>query len=188
MKRTIALLSLLLTPAVYAQRESGRPSSLNTLGIQIERFETMTRDRALAVRRDAFIVSQLVAAAGELDDFQRNAAMQKAHDRVEAAARRARENPAAPPQIMTVISQTRDLIENAQKQASTADLPALRRDMMKQTHFVQQWLFRELQDSRADRQALTELQARLSRMSTELDQAMDEALGSTFEYFKAGGQ
>ena len=60
--------------------------------------------------------------------------------------------------------------------------------MLRKTHVIQQVLFSELQESRADRRAMTDLQARLSRMSTELDGALDEALGSTFDYFKAGGQ
>jgi len=188
MRRTLAFLSLLIAPALFAQREIVRPSSLSTLGFQLERLEGMMRDRAAAIRRDAFLVSQLVAGVGELDDFQRNAALQKARDRVDAAQRRARDNPAAPLVVQTALSQTMDLVVKAQQQSSTADLPTLKRDMLRNTHVIQQVLFRELQDSRADRQAMTDLQARLARMSTELDQALDEALGSTFEYFKAGGQ
>ena len=192
MRKTFALLSLslslLLAPALFAQRETVRPSSLGSLGFQLERLESMMRDRAAAIRRDAFLVSQTVAAAGELEDFQRNAALQKARDRVAAAQRRAAENPAAPPVVQTALSKTMDLVTKAQQQASTADFPTLKRDMMRNTHVIQQWLFRELQDSRADRQAMTDLQARLARMSTDLDQALDEALGSTFEYFRAGGQ
>ena len=187
-KRTLALLTLLVSPAAFAQREVARPSSLASLGFQLERLETMMRDRAAAIRRDAFIVSELVAATGELEDFQRNAALQKAHDHAGAADRRAHENPQAPPVIMTAISQSLDLIHHAQQQGASADIPTLKRDLFRRTHDVQQYLFRELQDSRADRQALTDLQARLARMSTDLDQALSEALGSTFDYFRAGGQ
>ncbi len=188
MKRTITLLALLAAPALFAQREIVRPSSLAQLGFQLERLEATMRERAQAIRRDAYIVSQVVGAIGELEDFQRNAALSKAHDRVLAAQRRARENPPAAPQTLTALSQTIALIDTAQKQASTADIPALKRDMLRKTHVVQQILFRELQESRADRQAMTDLTARLNRMSTELDQALGEALGSTFEYFRAGGQ
>ena len=188
MKRTIALLTLLVSPALFAQRETVRPSSLAQLGFQLERLEATMRERAQAIRRDAFIVAQMTAATGELEDFQRNAAMSKARDRIGAARRRAFEQPPAAPQTMTAISQSLDLIDTAQRQASTADLGALRRDLLRQTRVVQQILFRELQESRADRQAMTDLQSRLNRMATELDGAMDEALGSTFEYFRAGGQ
>jgi len=188
MKKTLALLSLLVSPALFAQRELVRPSQLGQLGFQLDRLEQLMKERSAAIRRDAFIVSQVVAGIGDLEDFQRNAALQKARDRVETAQRRARENPAASPQVMTALSQTWDLIEHAQKQGATADIPTLKRDILRNTHVIQQVLFRELQDSRADRQAMTDLQARLARMSTDLDQAMDEALGSTFNYFRAGGQ
>lgn len=186
MKQTLALLAILAAPALLAQPQAPRPSPLGQLNFPIERLEATMRDRALAIRRDAFLVSQVVAAAGELDDFQRNAALQKAREHLDAAQRRARDNPPAPPVVQTALGQSVDLVNEAQKQASTADLPGLRRDIL--THVIQQWLFRELQDSRADRQAMTDLQARLSRMSTDLDGALDEALGSTFEYFRAGGQ
>jgi hypothetical protein len=186
-KRT--LLALLFAPALLAQPQPpARPSSLNQLGFQLERLEATMRERAAAIRRDAFLVSQVVAAVGELDDFQRNAALSKARDKVRNAQIRARENPQAPPQTMTALSQTMDLLDTAQKQSSTADIPTLRRDMLRKTHVIQQILFRELQDSRADRAAMTDLTARLNRMATELDQALGEALGSTFDYFQAGGQ
>lgn len=188
MRTTIAAL-LLIAPTLFAQRpEVVRPSQLGQLAFQLDRLEQLMKDRSAAIRRDAFIVSQVVAGMGSLDDFQRNAALSKAHDRVQAAQRRARDNPAAAPETMTALSQTMDLIEHAQNQAATADFPALKRDMMRNTHIIQRVLFRELQESRADRQAMTDLQSRLSRMSTDLDGAMDEALGSTFEYFRAGGQ
>ena len=188
MRRTIVLLSLLVAPTVFAQREFVRPSVLTRVAVALDSVEPQMRERAAAIRRDAFIASQVVSAIGELDDFQRNAALQKARDRVNAASRRARENPPAGPQTLTALSQTMDLITHAQEQAATADFPTLKRDMLRNTHVIQQVLFRELQESRADRQAMTDLQARLSRMSTDLDQAMDEALGSTFDYFRAGGQ
>ena len=189
MRRTILALSLLIAPPLFAQRpEVLRPSGLGQLGFQLDRLEQLLKDRAAGIRRDAFLVTQLAAATGDLEDFQRNAALQKAHDRVQAAQRRARENPPAGPAVQTALSQALDLIEHAQPQAATADLPALKRDILRQTHVIQQVLFRELQESRADRQAMTDLQSRLARMSTDLDQALDEALGSTFDYFRAGGQ
>src|SRR5206468_8081017 len=134
-----------------------RPSQLGQLGFQLGRLEQMMKDRSAAIRRDAFIVSQLVAATGELEDFQRNAALQKARDRVDAAQRRARDNPPAVPPVQTALSQTMDLVKHAQEQGATADIPTLKRDMLRNTHVIQQVLFRELQDSRADRQAMTDL-------------------------------
>ena len=182
------MLSLLVCPSLFAQRETARPSSLLSLGVQLDRLEGVMQGRATAIRRDAFIVAQLVAATGELEDFQHNAALQKARDRVEAARKRAAENPVAPPQVTTAISQITDAVIHAQQQGSTADIAALKRDTLERTHVVQQVLFTELQDSRADRQAITDLQARLGRMATDIDQAVGEALGSTFDYFRAGGK
>jgi ABC-type branched-subunit amino acid transport system substrate-binding protein len=188
MKRTIALLSMLVCPALLAQPQVTRPSSLNTLSFQLERLEAIQRERAAAIRRDAFIVSQLVVATASLDDFQRNAAMQKAREAIDAAQRRARENPPASIHTATALSKVYDLAKEAQKQGASADIPTLKRDILRQTHFVQQELFKGLQESRADRQAMTDLQARISRMATDLDQALGEALGATFDFFRAGGQ
>lgn len=179
MKRSLALLTLLVSPALFAQR----------ISVPLDRMEAVLRDRAVAIRREAFIVSQLVAAAGELEDFQRNAALGKARDRVVAAQRRAMENPQAPPVVLTAIRKAIDLVTEAQKQGASADTAALRKNLICCiTHDVQQMLFKELEESRADRQALTDLQIRLARMTNELDQAFSDALGSTFDYFRAGGQ
>jgi len=48
--------------------------------------------------------------------------------------------------------------------------------------------FPELDDLRKDRQALSDAQSRLSSMTNDVDNALVEALGSTLDYFKAGGQ
>jgi hypothetical protein len=188
MRRTIALLSMLICPAVFAQRVVTRPSSLQGFTIQLERLEAQQAERTAAIRRDAFIVTQLVVATASLDDFQRNAALQKAREAIDAAQRRARENPPASIFTATALSKVFDLVKQAQQQGASADIPTLKRDILAQTHFIQQELFKELQDSRADRQAMTDLQARLSRMATDLDQALGEALGATFDFFRAGGQ
>ncbi len=189
MKRTLIVLAPLLACSLFAQGPAiPRSSPASAVSMQLDRVEPMLRDRAVAVRRDAFLVSQVVAAIGDLEDFQHSAALQKARDRVDTALRRARENPPAAPQTITALSQTLDAIHRAQQQGSTADVAGLKREMLRQTHLIQQILFKELDDSRADRQALTDVQARLARLSTDLDQAVGEALGSTFEYFRAGGQ
>src|SRR5947207_2239514 len=99
MRRMIVALTLVALPAFAQRGEVVRPSQLNQFGFQLDRLEQSMKDRAAAIRRDAFLVSQLTAASGELDDFQRNAALQKARERVLAAQRRARENPPAAPQV-----------------------------------------------------------------------------------------
>jgi hypothetical protein len=154
----------------------------------MDRLEAELRVRSAALRRDAFIVSQVVAAAGELDNFQRNTAIEKGLDRIEAALKRAGEKPVAGKATFELLESERDLLRKARQQAAIADVPALKRDMLKLSHFVQQTLFRELDDARRDRQLLSDLQARLSRMTGEMDEALREALGSTFDYFRAGGQ
>ena len=79
-------------------------------------------------------------------------------------------------------------IDTAKRQGATADMPVLKRDLLKQNHFVQQVLFTELDDVRKDRQTLSDLQSRLSSITNDMDNALAEALGSTFDYFRAGGQ
>ena len=89
---------------------------------------------------------------------------------------------------MEVLDKERDLIDKARQQGATADFPSLKREMMKQNHFLMQILFTELDDVRKDRQMFSDLQARLSSMTNDIDNALGEALGATFDYFRAGGQ
>jgi hypothetical protein len=154
----------------------------------IDRIDADVRAKTANLRRDAFIVSQIVAAAGALDDFQRNVAMEKARDHVDAALKRAGENPPAPRSTVEALRSERDLINKAIQQGATADIPALKRDLMKGNHFLQQVLFSELDEVRRDRQTLSDLQARLSSMTNDIDNALGDALGATFDYFRAGGQ
>jgi hypothetical protein len=182
---------LLVASSGIAQRSPGRPGpgvSPAVLAGFIDRMEGDLRNKASGLRRDAFIVSQVVAAAGELDDFQRSVAIEKARDHLNAALKRAAENPAAAPQTFTALQNARDLVDHAKQQGGTADIPALKRDLLKANHFIQQTLFSELDDVRKDRQTLSDLQSRLSSITTDLDNGLAEALGSTFDYFRAGGQ
>jgi hypothetical protein len=176
----------LLAAAASAQEPSTR--RLGLLGVQIDRMEAELRGKTAALRRDAFIVSQVVAAAGELDDFQRNTALQKARNHIQDALKRAADNPPAGRPTVENLESQRDLIEHAKQQGATADISALKRELMKRSHFLQRTLFRELDDARRDRQLLSDLQTRLSRMTSDLDEALSEALGSTFDYFRVGGQ
>jgi hypothetical protein len=165
-----------------------RPIAGGVLNPIIDRMDGDIRAKNAAIRRDAFIVAQVVAAVGDLDDFQRNAAIEKARDHIEAAAKRARENPQASRQTFELLNAERDLLDKARQQGATADVPSLKRDMMKQNHFLQQILFNELDDVRRDRQSLSDAQSRLSNLTNDIDDALGEALGATFDYFRAGGQ
>jgi hypothetical protein len=187
-----AFVCLVFAIATIASAQDRRPPARlipsSFLGPAIDRMDADTRAKTANVRRDAFIVSQIVAAVGELDDFQRNAAMEKARDHVDAAIKRARENPIAARQTFEVLQSEHDLIDKARQQGATADIPALKHEMMKGNHALQQILFTELDDVRRDRQTLSDLQARLSSLTNDIDNALGDALGATFDYFRAGGQ
>src|SRR5438874_4535048 len=189
MRRASVFLLITIATIASAQerRPPARPIPSSLLGPAIDRIDTDVRAKTANVRRDAFIVSQIVAAVGELDDFQRNAAMEKARDHVDAALKRAGENPPAPRSTVEALRSERDLIDKARQQGATADIPALKRDLMKGNHYLQQVLFSELDDVRRDRQTLSDLQARLSSLTNDIDNALADALGTTFDYFRAGG-
>lgn len=189
-RAALCLFIALITTADSAQerRPVARPLPAPMLGPVIDRIDADVRGKTAAVRREAFIVSQIVAAVGELDDFQHTVALEKARDHVDAALKRARENPPASVQTFEVLQSERGLVEKAKQQGATADLPGLKRDMLKGNHFLQRTLFAELDDVRRDRQALSDLQARLSSLTNDIDNALGDALGATFDYFRAGGQ
>jgi hypothetical protein len=191
MRKTFALIAafaLLASVASAQRRPPGPVTSPAFLGAQIDRMEETIRGKSAVVRRDAFIVSQLVAGMGELDDFQRSVAVDKARDHINDAYKRAGENPIAPRATFELLQSERDLIEKARQQGATADVAGLKAEMMKVSHPMQQVLFAELDDLRKDRQTLSDIQSRLSSMTNDMDSALAEALGSTFDYFKAGGK
>jgi hypothetical protein len=142
----------------------------------------------VAVKREAFIVAQMVAAAGELhDEFQKHTALEKAHDHIQAAMRRAAENPPAPQVVSTAISQANDVVEHWRDNASSADLEDVSRQIQKKTSDVQPVLFRELDDVRKNKLAVKDLLAKLGSANDLLDDAMNDALVSTLDFFRAGG-
>jgi hypothetical protein len=178
--------AVLLSTPLFAQQPPPRPSNTNELML-IERYASRLQNLAQAIKRDAFIVSQVVQGSGELNDFQKNNAIQKANDRVDAAIKRGSDEKASP-LTMTALSQTKDALVHAREQASTADLPALQRTMIDKTHTIYIELFRELDMARRERQALVDLQKRLADINQDIDGAMVDALGSTFEFIRAGGK
>src|SRR5215210_6510715 len=110
MRRASIFLILTIATIASAQerRPPARPIPSFLLGPTIDRMDTEIRGKTAGVRRDAFIVSQIVAAVGELDEVRR------------------------------------------------------------------------------DRHTLSDLQARLSSMTNDIDNALADALGATFDYFRAG--
>ena len=116
MTRTLVSIWLAFIAApLLAQRPPSRiPTSSGFLSAQIDRMESDIRNKSAALRRDAFIVSQVTSAVGELDDFQRTVAVDKARDHIEAAFKRAGENPVAPRSTFDFLSTQRDLIAKIQ--------------------------------------------------------------------------
>jgi hypothetical protein len=190
MRKLVAVLLLLSASAVYAQR-TVKPRDIPRSGPLMYGVEQYTRelaDLSSAVKRDAFIVAQMVAAAGELrDEFQKHNALEKAHDHVDAALRRAPDNPPASPVVITAVSQANDLVNHWRENASSADLNDIDRQILKKTADVQPVLFRELDEVRKNKIALKDLLTKLNGADDQLDDALNDALVSTLDFFRAGG-
>jgi hypothetical protein len=60
--------------------------------------------------------------------------------------------------------------------------------MIEKTHIPYIDLFKELDLARRERQALVDVQTRLAQINQDVDSAMIEALGSTFDFIRAGGK
>ena len=150
----------------------------------IERFETRVRLLSASVRRDAYIVGQLAAAGRALNDFQNNVAISRAIDRVNAALKRASENPAAPAVTIAAINNVKNHLVRAQDNAAMVDLAAEQKFIFEQTHVVSVELFGELEQTRRERQALADFLAKLQAIANELDSATTDALGSTLSLLR----
>lgn len=190
MRKLAVVVVLLSASALYAQRQRV-PRDIPRSGplmYGVEQYAKELQDLSTAVKRDSFIVAQMVAAAGELhDEFQKHAALEKAHDHIEAALRKAGDNPPAPPQIVTAVSQANDIINHWRDNASSADLNDIDRQVLKKTADVQPVLFRELDEVRKNKLALKDLLAKLNNADDLLDDALNDALVSTLDFFRAGG-
>lgn len=154
----------------------------------LEPYRLRVEGLAAAIERDASIVAQLVAATRDLQDFQKLAAVQKAHDRVEAALKRAQENPRAGQATIDTLDGLVQTLKAARQQGTMADPDALRREILERTHFIQRTLFDELDVARGERMALVDAQSKISQMSASLESAMLQALGTTFDFIRAGGK
>lgn len=188
MNRTLAAICVATLFATHGIAQEPMPISTASLQSAIERQESALRSHTVALRRDAFIVARLVSSVAELEDFQRNAAIQRALDRVDAAARKATERPAASSATMQAIEAIRDEFLEARKQGSSADLPALKRRVLNRVQPLQSQMFRSIDDLRKARQALSEAQMKLALMANDVDGSLGEALASTIEFFRAGGE
>jgi len=191
MRKLAAVLLLLSASAVSAQRPNRPRPDMPRSGpllYGVEQYAAQLQDLSAAVKRDAFIVGQLVAATGELhDEFQKHNALEKAHDHIEAAMRKASENPAAPPPVQTAVSQANDIVNHWRDNASSADMNDITRQILLKTADVQPILFREIDDVRKNKLTLKDLLAKLNGANDSLDDALNDALASTLDFFRAGG-
>jgi hypothetical protein len=191
MRKIAVVLLLLSASAVYAQRPARSRGDIPRSGpllFGVEQYATQLQDLSTAVKRDAFIVAKMVAASGELhDEFQKHVALEKAHDHIEAAYKKATDNPPAPQVVVTAVSQARDIVDHWRENASSADLNDVDRQILKKTADVQPVLFRELDEVRKNKLALKDLLAKLNNADDLLDDALNDALVSTLDFFRAGG-
>ncbi len=197
-KIAVALLALVITSAAFAQRQPMNrdrmvrgPYSMGVppaLLYDVDSYSTQLQNLSVAVKRDAFIVAQMVAATGELhDEFQKHVALEKAHDHIDAAFRKATEMPPASQVVITAVSQANDIVNHWRDNASSADLNDITRQVLIKTNDVQPVLFRELDETRKNKLAVKDLLAKLGNANDLLDDAMNDALVSTLDFFRAGG-
>jgi hypothetical protein len=173
--------SILFTIPLFAQ-------SLE-IAVPLSRYEARITRLSAEVKRDAFVVAQLVAATGELNDFQKMTAIGKAGDRIAAAKKRANEDPIAPITTLQTLDLLLDpLIKHALEQGTMADTAELKREILLRSSGVQANLFRELDTARRERQALSDIQAKLLAVDHQLDGAVMDALSSSFDFVRAGGK
>jgi hypothetical protein len=186
MRRGLLFVCCALTVNALAQeRAVRRPAEWRTTVLSYEeRMQFLSK----SVQRDAFIVGQMAAGVGDLTDFQKITAIEKVRDRIKAAQLRAAEDPVASPQTMTALSHLEDTFKHAHEEGTMADADELRKEILDQTHFIQRELFRELELSREELKSLAELITKIHQVNSDLESAMVDALGTTFEFMKAGGK
>ena len=154
----------------------------------IQRYEVRLKALTAAIKREAFIVGRLVQAVKDLQDFQVTVGVERAHDHILEAQKRANEDPPAPKQVQQSLLLLRELLDHARDQGTMAVPDSLQKEMMLRSHDIQYLLFGELSAAEKERRALTEIQMKLATDGGEMDNAVTEALGTTFDYFRAGGK
>ncbi|MGZ7080837.1 MAG: hypothetical protein ACXVJT_15595 [Thermoanaerobaculia bacterium] len=175
------VVSLLFAIPVFAQ-------PMEIVG-PLTRYEARVTRLSAEVKRDTFIVAQLVAATRDLNDFQKMIAIQKAGDRIAAAKKRASEDQPAPISTQQTLDFLQDpLIKHALEQGTMADTAQIGKEILLRSGGVQTDLFRELDTARRERQALSDIQAKLLAVDQQLDGAVMEALGASFDFVRAGGK
>jgi len=191
MRKLISLVLLLLAATATLAQDAPPPPMRRIppgLGPAMFEYQRMLDLQAKGISRDAFIVAAMVRASRDLHDFQRNAAIQKALDRVEEALQRAAAEPPAGPNTVQTLRDIEQELRKARESASNADPAALAKMIIDRSYYIQFELFENLERARHEREYLTDVQKRLSELNLQLETAMVQAIGSTVEFIRAGGR
>lgn len=178
-----AVIVLLVTGVLLPiHAQSPRPDEVahraRMLEIQFRELDGEVRLLAQGLRRDAFIVVQLMAAAKELTDFQQQVALQKAADRIDAATRKAAAKPEADRRTTMVLSRLGEAIEKARDQGLSADVMAVRAVILRGAGDIQHLLFLDLDDLRTVRKLYGDMHTKNGQTIVDFDDAMAESLGA----------
>jgi hypothetical protein len=149
-------------------------------------YEERLNNLGAAINRDSFIVAQVVFAAGALQDFQVNVAVQKALEAIIAAQKRAAEKPQASGVVVSALNSLYLSLLHGRDQGSQADLALLRKEVVTRGRYIQYELWREIDTARRERQQIVSLYTTLTRLDQQLEGSMVEALGSMFESVRSG--
>ena len=185
----VAFLAGLITLTAHAQSERPRRYATEGTGqliVLLRELKEEAQFLSASMNRDAFIVSQMVAAVGDLENFQTSAALEKALLRIEEAQKRARQNPVAPPSVADALSGSEQLLRKA-RDSGFGDLSGTQKELLRFSSRVQRVLYVEMEQARALRRTLAEAQSSLIVTTMEMDNAMGEALSATFDFFREGG-
>ncbi|HUP64202.1 MAG TPA: hypothetical protein VM557_02830 [Thermoanaerobaculia bacterium] len=185
----VAFLAGLVTLTAHAQSEPPRRYAAQGTGqliVLLNEIKGEARLLSASMNRDAFIVSQMVAAVGDLENFQSSAALEKALLRIEEAQKRARQNPVAPPAVADALSGAEQLLRKA-RDSGFGDLSGTQKELLRFSSRVQRVLYVEMEQTRALRRTLAEAQSSLIVVTMDMDHAMGEALSATFDFFRKGG-
>ncbi len=180
MKKTVAACLIAAAAATFALAQE-LPGELSTvLFNQQRRLDRLGK----GIRRDAFIVTQMVAAARDLQGFDKAAAIDAALERSAAATKRAIENPPSSPQALSAIRKIDDALRRAQENVANSDLGELARTIRLQTAVVQHDLVDAVENARRERNHLADVQKRIVEMSSDLDAATVDAIAASMDFVR----
>lgn len=189
MRRIALMVCVAVAVPMFAQERGRVYRPYAEWSTALPAFEKRMQALTAAIKRDAFIVSRVTLAMGDLaDDFQKLSAIQKALDRIVEAQVKAGQDPPATEQTKLALSKMEDALKRGRDQGMMADTGDLRTVIMREAQSIQRELFRSVNEARGDRLNLVDLLNRVQTMNADLEGAMIEALGSTFDFMAAGGR